>query len=86
MLNITDNLARQALVEKADLVISMMPPFLHIHIAKDCLHFGKHLLTASYADDAIKAMASEAANKGIIFLCEMERRLRLLRRVSPYFR
>ena len=48
-----------------------MPPFLHIHIAKDCLQYGKHLLTASYADDTIKAMAVEAKNKGIIFLCEM---------------
>jgi saccharopine dehydrogenase-like NADP-dependent oxidoreductase len=70
-INVTNNLERQAIIEKADLVISMMPAFLHIHIAKDCLHFGKHLLTASYADDAIKAMAAEAKTKGIIFLCEM---------------
>ncbi len=70
-INVTNNIERQALIEKADLVISMMPAFLHIHIAKDCLHYGKHLLTASYADDAIKAMATEAANKGIIFLREM---------------
>ena len=70
-INVTDTLERQALIEKADVVISMMPPFLHIHIAKDCLHFGKHLLTASYADDAIKAMAAEAKSKGLIFLCEM---------------
>jgi saccharopine dehydrogenase-like NADP-dependent oxidoreductase len=70
-LNVTNNLERQALIEKSDLVISMMPPFLHIHIAKDCLAFNKHLLTASYADNNIKAMADEAKNKGIIFLCEM---------------
>jgi saccharopine dehydrogenase-like NADP-dependent oxidoreductase len=70
-INVTNNLERQALIEKADLVISMMPAFLHIHIAKDCLYYGKHLLTASYADDAIKAMAAEAKTKGIIFLCEM---------------
>ena len=71
VLNVTNDLDRRALIEKADIVISMMPPFLHIHIAKDCLHYGKHLLTASYADDTIKAMAAEAKNKGIIFLCEM---------------
>ena len=70
-LNVTNDLDRRALIEKADIVISMMPPFLHIHIAKDCLQYGKHLLTASYADDTIKAMAVEAKNKGIIFLCEM---------------
>jgi saccharopine dehydrogenase-like NADP-dependent oxidoreductase len=70
-INVTNNLERQALIEKADLVISMMPPFLHIHIAKDCLHYGKHLLTASYADDAIKEMSAKTNAKGIIFLCEM---------------
>ena len=70
-LNVTNDLAREALIEKSDLVISMMPPFLHIHIAKDCLHYSKHLLTASYADDTIKTMAAEAKNKGLIFLCEM---------------
>ena len=70
-LNVTNDFLRRELIEKSDLVISMMPPFLHIHIAKDCLYYSKHLLTASYADDAIKAMAAEAKSKGIIFLCEM---------------
>ncbi len=69
--NITNDLVRTELIEKTDLVISMMPPFLHIHIAKDCAHYGKHLLTASYADDQIKALETEVKNKGILFLCEM---------------
>lgn len=29
---------RQALIQKADIVISMLPPALHILVAKDCLH------------------------------------------------
>ncbi len=69
--NITNDIARTELIEKSDLVISMMPPFLHIHIAKDCAHYGKHLLTASYADDQIKALENEVKAKGVVFLCEM---------------
>jgi saccharopine dehydrogenase-like NADP-dependent oxidoreductase len=69
--NITNDILRIELIKNTDLVISMMPPFLHIHIAKDCVQYGKHLLTASYADEQIKLLADEVKSKGIIFLCEM---------------
>jgi saccharopine dehydrogenase-like NADP-dependent oxidoreductase len=69
--DITNDILRRKLIEQYDLVISMMPPFLHILIAKDCIEFSKHLLTASYADEEIKLLADEAKNKGILFLCEM---------------
>ncbi len=69
--DITNNDLRSKLVKQCDLVISMMPPFLHILIAKDCVQFGKHLLTASYADEEIKLLAEEVKEKGILFLCEM---------------
>ena len=70
-LDIHDTTKRQLLIASADLVISMMPPALHAFIAKDCLEFSKHLLTASYVDDTIKAMHDEVVKKGLIFLCEM---------------
>ncbi len=70
-IDITNDELRSKLIAQADLVISMMPPALHILVAKDCVAHSKHLLTASYADDQIKALADEAKNKGIIFLCEM---------------
>lgn len=70
-IDITNGKARKSLIKKADLVISMMPPFLHILIAKDCLAFGRHLLTASYVDDEIKALSEEVKEKDILFLCEM---------------
>lgn len=69
--DITDDEARKELIQNCNLVISMMPAFLHILIAKDCVHFSKHLLTASYADEEINLLAAEAKRKGIIFLCEM---------------
>jgi saccharopine dehydrogenase-like NADP-dependent oxidoreductase len=69
--NITNDILRIELIKNTDLVISMMPPFLHINIAKDCVQYGKHLLTASYTDEQIKLLAAEVKSKGIIFLCEM---------------
>src|SRR5688572_10686479 len=49
----------------------MMPPALHYLLAEDCLEFGKHLLTASYLDPAIKKMQAAIEKKGLLFLCEM---------------
>ena len=70
-LDINNEPKRRELVSTADIVISMMPPALHILIAKDCIHFAKNLLTASYADDEIKALEQQVKDKGIVFLCEM---------------
>ncbi len=71
LLDINDNAKRNSLIQEADIVISMMPPALHILIAHDCIEFGKSLLTASYADDTIKSLNAQAKEKGLIFLCEM---------------
>ncbi|MEO6488333.1 MAG: saccharopine dehydrogenase C-terminal domain-containing protein, partial [Ferruginibacter sp.] len=70
-LDINDEGGRHLLISEADIVISMMPPALHILIAKDCILYGKHLLTASYADDEIKSLQQQVLEKKILFLCEM---------------
>jgi saccharopine dehydrogenase-like NADP-dependent oxidoreductase len=70
-LNIESTVERQNLVQKADVVISLLPPALHHVVALDCLAFGRHLLTASYIDDKIKSLAPDIKNKGLLFLCEM---------------
>lgn len=70
-LNIENATDRKDLVAKADIVISMMPPFLHYLIAMDCLEFGKNLLTASYTDAKIKELSADIEKKGLLFLCEM---------------
>ena len=70
-LDIKNETKRGELIAQADIVISMMPPALHILIAKDCIDHGKNLLTASYADDEIKSLQKTVEDKGILFLCEM---------------
>lgn len=70
-LDILDDVKRRELIQKADVVISLMPPALHYHVAVDCLAFGKHLLTASYVDEQIKLLRDSIQEKGLLFLCEM---------------
>ena len=70
-INVEDDTERRKLVQSADIVISMLPPTLHFLIAKDCVEFGKSLLTASYVDDNLKLLEKEIANKKLLFLCEM---------------
>ncbi len=70
-IDINDELSRKKLVQQADIVISMMPPSLHILLAQDCITFSKHLLTASYADQQIYDLEEMVKDRNILFLCEM---------------
>jgi len=69
--NVEHPAERIKLIQKADLVISLLPPSLHILIARDCITHFKSLLTASYVDEEIKKLAPEVSEKKLLFLCEM---------------
>lgn len=70
-IDVENDTSRSSLITTASLVISLLPPSLHYLVAKDCVKLGKHLLTASYIDDRIAALAPQIENKGLLFLCEM---------------
>lgn len=70
-LNIFDVEERKAAIEKASIVISMLPAYLHIEIAKDCLQYKKHLVTASYISDAMMELDEEARKNNLIFMNEI---------------
>ena len=69
--DITDETKRRYYISNSDIVISMLPPGLHNKVAKDCLGFSKHLLTASYVDDEMRSMEPEIDRQQVLFLCEM---------------
>ena len=69
--DITNDEKRKAVIQSSDIIISLMPPALHILIAKDCLAAKKNLLTASYVDSQIKELENEIEAAGLLFLCEM---------------
>lgn len=57
-------------IAAADIVISLLPPELHVLVALRCLEMGKHFVTASYVSDEIKAFDKDARTKGLLFLNE----------------
>ena len=62
---------RAKYIRHADIVISLLPPALHISVARDCIQYHKHLLTASYADDEIRELEPAISKNKLLFLCEM---------------
>ena len=54
--DINNETDRRNELAKADIVISMLPPHLHILVAKDCILYKKNLLTASYVDEQVKML------------------------------
>lgn len=68
--NVTDADERRILIESADIVISLLPPSLHILVAEDCVAIGRNLLTASYVDSSIKNLEAEIKSKKLLFVCE----------------
>ena len=69
--DIRDAEERGKYIRTADIVISLLPPSLHIEVARDCVRYHRHLLTASYVDDEMKALVPEIEKNRILFLCEM---------------
>lgn len=70
-LDINDAEKRGALVKRADIVLSLMPPNLHILLAQDCLKYGKNLITSSYISEEMKMMDEDVKKAGLTFMCEM---------------
>ena len=63
--------ARRSEIEHADLVISMLPAFLHPEVAKDAIATRTPLITPSYLSPEIKAMDAAAKAAGIPILNEL---------------
>jgi saccharopine dehydrogenase-like NADP-dependent oxidoreductase len=70
-LDINNAAQRQAEIQKADIVISMLPAHMHIEVAKDCVTFQKNMVTASYISDAMQSLDAEVKAKGLVFMNEI---------------
>lgn len=68
--NSNDEEARLRLIRQQQLVISMLPAFMHPAVARDCVEAGVHMATASYISKDLMALTQQALDKGIILLNE----------------
>ena len=71
LLDVFNEPQRREAVENADIVISMLPARFHIEVAKDCIEFGKHLVTASYISNEMQLLDPKAKAKGLVFMNEI---------------
>lgn len=71
LLDANHTLQRQDLVKGSDLVISLLPPYLHNLVAQDCLHFGRNLVNASYLSGELQQLDQVVRKKGLTFMGEM---------------
>lgn len=62
---------RKREIQNADLVISMLPAHMHIEVAKDCVVYKKHMVTASYISDEMQALDAQAKANNIILMNEI---------------
>ncbi len=62
---------RKDLIERADVVVSLLPAHLHLEVAHDCIRLNKHLITASYVSKEMYRLGDEARNRELIFMGEM---------------
>jgi saccharopine dehydrogenase-like NADP-dependent oxidoreductase len=61
----------EGMVKDVDLVVSMIPPSMHVIVAKVCLKHGKNMVTTSYISPEMMALDEEAKKAGIIILNEI---------------
>ena len=59
------------MVKDVDLVVSMIPPHMHVIVAKACLKHGINMITTSYISPEMKKLDEEAKKAGIIILNEI---------------
>ena len=71
ILDVFDKHQREEQIQKADIVISMLPARFHIDVAKDCITFNKHMVTASYISSEMKDLDTEVKKKGLVFMNEI---------------
>lgn len=70
-LDVFNSQSRKSAIENADIVISMLPARYHMEVAKDCITYGKNMVTASYVSKEMEDLDNVAKNKGLVFMNEI---------------
>jgi len=69
--DIFDENQRKEEISKADIVISMLPAHLHFEVAKDCITYKKHMVTASYISPAMQELDAQVKANNLVFMNEI---------------
>ena len=69
--DVNNDSLREEQIQASSLVISMLPAHMHISVAKDCIKFKKHMVTASYISKEMEALDDAAKKEGVIIINEI---------------
>ena len=69
--DIADETESRKIIAEVDVVISMLPAFLHAKVIEKCIEFKKPMLSASYVTDEIKALNDRILEAGIPVFMEL---------------
>ncbi len=69
--DVNDSHLRDIQIRSADLVVNMLAPAFLDLIAWDCVTHGRHMLSVSYRDKALRELEPDAQRKGVLILCEL---------------
>ncbi|MBX0289948.1 saccharopine dehydrogenase NADP-binding domain-containing protein [Hymenobacter sp. HSC-4F20] len=70
LFDLQDEASLHQLVREADITVSMLPALLHGPVARACVQYGRHLVTASYVSEEIRALHDAAQTAGSTLLME----------------
>ena len=69
--DVNDAELRSTRIEHADVVINILPAAYQDLVAWDCVNHGRHMMSVSYRDQAVRDLDLDAKRKGVLLLCEM---------------
>ena len=62
---------RRDVIARHDVVVSLLPPQMHLEVAQDCITLGKHMVTASYVSKQVFRLGDEARQRALVFMNEL---------------
>ncbi|ORZ00118.1 Saccharopine dehydrogenase-domain-containing protein [Syncephalastrum racemosum] len=70
-LDISNAAQLTSLISKSDIVVSLVPAFLHAQVAQTCIEQKKHMVTASYVSPEMQALDTPAKEAGVTIMNEV---------------
>ena len=69
--DIDDASLRSRQIADSDVVVNMLPPSYQVLIARECVSFGRDMVSASYRAQEMRDLEVEAQRQGSLLLCEL---------------
>lgn len=70
-LDVFNSASRVDAVKNADIVVSMLPARFHIEVAKECVTYKKHMVTASYISEEMQELDKDVKANNLVFINEI---------------